>query len=317
MLINWSLLLIYKEEFSMMRSFRDVLQAAQQGRPSRIAVAVAEDEDVLLALAEAYRHGLAQAVLVGDRDKIKAAAGRAGIELSGFDIVHEPDAKAAARQAVALVSSGQAQLVMKGLISTADILRAVLDKEIGLRTGRVLSHVAVMEIDGYDRLMLLTDAAMNIAPDVNQKAQIVQNAVIVAKALGIKQPKVAPLAAVEVVNPDMPATLDAAILAKMADRDQLKGCLIDGPLALDNAVSLEAARHKGIASPVAGMADILLAPNIETGNALYKSVVYFAKAQIGGIIAGAKAPVILTSRADSPQAKLNSIALGVIVSQLG
>lgn len=301
----------------MMRSFRDVLQAAQQGRPSRIAVAVAEDEDVLLALADAYRHGLAQAALVGDRDKIKAAAVRAGIELGGFDIVHEPDAKAAARQAVALVSSGQAQLVMKGLISTADILRAVLDKEIGLRTGRVLSHVAVMEIDGYDRLMLLTDAAMNIAPDVSQKAQIVQNAVIVAKALGIKQPKVAPLAAVEVANPDMPATLDAAILAKMADRGQLKGCLIDGPLALDNAVSPEAARHKGITSPVAGMADILLAPNIETGNALYKSVVYFAKAQIGGIIAGAKAPVILTSRADSPQTKLNSIALGVIVSQLG
>ncbi|SDF70254.1 phosphate butyryltransferase [Sporolituus thermophilus] len=301
----------------MMRSFRDVLQAAQRGRPSRIAVAVAEDEDVLLALADAYRHGLAQAALVGDRDKIKAAAGRAGIELGGFDIVHEPDAKAAARQAVALVSSGQAQLVMKGLISTADILRAVLDKEIGLRTGRVLSHVAVMEIDGYDRLMLLTDAAMNIAPDVSQKAQIVQNAVIVAKALGIKQPKVAPLAAVEVANPDMPATLDAAILAKMADRGQLKGCLIDGPLALDNAVSPEAARHKGITSPVAGMADILLAPNIETGNALYKSVVYFAKAQIGGIIAGAKAPVILTSRADSPQTKLNSIALGVIVSQLG
>lgn len=298
----------------MIRNFKELIEKCKEIGPRTIAVAVAQDEEVLTAVDGAYKLGIAKAILVGDKEKIEGIAKACGIDVSKFEVIDEKDNVEAAKKAVQLVSSGKADMVMKGLIGTADILRAVLDKDFGLRTGRVLSHVAVFEYE--DRLMLLTDAAMNIAPDINQKAQIVQNAVIVAKALGIDTPKVAPLAAVELVNPDMPATIDAAMLSKMAERGQIKGAIIDGPLALDNAVSVEAAQHKGIKSPVAGYADILLVPDIEAGNVLYKSIVYFAKAKICGIIAGAKAPVILTSRADSHEAKLNSIALAVLVSYL-
>ncbi|MPM49891.1 Phosphate acetyltransferase [bioreactor metagenome] len=196
------------------------------------------------------------------------------------------------------------------------MLRAVLNKEVGLRAGKnILSHVAVAEIPGFDRLIIITDAAMNVAPDLSQKVQIVQNAVSVAHAIGLECPKVACLAAVEVVNSDMPACVDAAALSKMAERGQLKGCIIDGPLALDNAVSVEAAEHKGVKSPVAGRADILMVPELVSGNVLYKSITYFAKGNLTGIIVGAKAPVIVTSRADSAEAKLYSIALAVMAAQ--
>lgn len=202
---------------------------------------------------------------------------------------------------------------MKGKVGTADILRAVLDKEKGLRTGRLLSHVTAFEIQGWGRLLFMTDGAMNIAPDLGQKAQIAQNAVDVLRGLGFARPKVAALAAVELVNPDMPAALEGALLAKMADRGQIKDCIVDGPLALDNAISLHSAQVKGIDSPVAGQADILLVPDIEAGNVLYKAIVYFGKeARVSGVIAGAKAPVVLTSRSDSHQAKLDSIALSAV-----
>jgi phosphate butyryltransferase len=200
---------------------------------------------------------------------------------------------------------------MKGNVPTAVLLKAVLNKEFGLRTGHVLSHVAAFEIPDYNRLIFVTDAAMNIAPDLNQKVQIVKNAVNVARSLGIECPKVAPLAAVEVVNPDMQATLDAAVLTQMNARGQIQNCQIDGPLALDNAVSAFAAEHKGIVSEVAGQADILLVPTIEVGNVLYKSLIYFAKAKVGAVIAGAKAPIVLTSRADSAESKLYSLAVAV------
>lgn len=298
----------------MIQNFAELIKVAQDGPAAKMAVAVAEDEDVLLALDAAQQRGIVDAILVGHQEKIELVAKTAGINLAPYQIIHEENNLQAARRAVQLVSSGNAQLVMKGLIGTADILRAVLDKEVGLRTGRVLSHVAVVDVQGFDHLMLVTDAAMNIAPDLSQKVQIIQNAVLVARALGIDMPKVAPLAAVEVVNPDMPATVEAAQLSKMAERGQIKNCIIDGPLALDNAVSAEAAAHKGIKSPVAGLADILLVPDIEAGNILYKSLTYFARAQMGGMIAGAKAPVVLTSRADSPATKLNSIALGVVAA---
>jgi len=296
----------------MLTSFKDVFEALRGMPPRRVAVAVAQDESVLEAVQGARQQGLAEFVLVGDVKKIRSVADQIGVSLEGLEIVHEPDDRLAAAEAVAMVSRGQAEVVMKGLINTADLLRAVLDKERGLRTGRVLSHAAVFEIPGYDRLIIMTDGGMNIAPTVQQKAEIIQNSVALAKALAIKPVKVAALAAVEVVNPDMPATLDASALAKMADRGQIRDAIVDGPLALDNAISEEAARHKGIVSPVAGKADVLLVPDIEAGNILGKSLVYFAKARIAGIILGAAKPVIVTSRADSHEAKIASIALGVL-----
>ena len=204
---------------------------------------------------------------------------------------------------------------MKGNLSTSLILKAVLNKEHGLRTGNVLSHVAVFDVPHYDRPILVTDAAMNITPSLEEKVQIIQNAVNVAHSIGIEMPKVAPIAAVEVVNPLMPATVEAALLTQMNRRGQIKGCVIDGPLALDNAINIEAAKQKGIQSEVAGQADILLVPAIETGNVLYKSLIYFAKAKVGAILAGAKAPVVLTSRADSSESKLYSLALAISVAQ--
>lgn len=299
-----------------MKTFTDIVEAAKKVPACKIAVAVAEDDHVLDAIVAAKEQDIAEAVLVGNKSKIEAIAANMGVDLSPFEIVDEPDAKKAALKAVQLVSSGQAQAVMKGLVATADMLRAVLNKEVGLRSGKnILSHVAVAELPGFERLLIVTDAAMNVTPDLQQKVQIVQNAVTVAHALGLECPKVACLAAVEVVNTEMPACVDAAVLAKMAERGQIKECMIDGPLALDNAVNLEAATHKGIKSPVAGKADILLAPELVSGNVLYKSITYFAKGNIAGIVVGAKAPIILTSRADSAEAKLHSIALAVMAAQ--
>lgn len=299
----------------MTRSLAELLLKAREYGPLRLAVAAAEDEEVLLAVKEAREQGIAAPLLVGQEEKIRRLAAEIAFDLSDVPVFSEPQVAGCARRAVELVSSGQADLLMKGLMSTADILRAVLDKEVGLRTGRVLSHVMLYEVSGYDRLFFLTDGGMNPAPDLKQKADIVVNAVETAHALGIAQPKVAVLAAVEVVNPDMQATLDAAALAQMGARGQIKGCLIDGPLALDNAVSPEAAAHKGIISPVAGQADILLVPDIEAGNLLGKAMTYFGRAKSAGIVVGAKAPVVLVSRADPHETKLLSIALGVVAAK--
>lgn len=299
-----------------MKSFDEIIQAAKRVPACKIAVAAAQDEHVLDAVVAAKQQGIAEAVLVGDEEEIAVVAARMNIDISSFEVINEPDVGKAALMAVQLVSSGQAQAVMKGLVATADMLRAVLNKEVGLRAGKnILSHVAVAQIPGFDRLMIITDAAMNVTPDLPQKVQIVRNAVSIAHSIGIENPKVACLAAVEVVNSEMPACVDAAALAKMAERGQIKGCVIDGPLALDNAVSIEAAEHKGIKSAVAGRADILVVPELVSGNVLYKSITYFAKGNLAGIIVGAKAPVIVTSRADSAEAKLNSIALAVMAAQ--
>lgn len=298
----------------MITSFEELIQKAVDKESQRVAVAVAEDPEVLAAVKDAKALGIADFTLVGDKKKIVNISEEVGLDLGGIEVVDAVNPVEACRTAVQLVSSGQAQLVMKGLVGTAVILRAVLDKEIGLRTGNLLSHVAILEAVGYDRLILMTDGGMNIAPDLQQKAQIVQNAVEVACSLGFENPKVAPIAALELVNPDMPATVDAALLAKMAERGQIRNCIIDGPLALDNAISKEAAKHKGIVSAVAGDADILLVPYIEVGNVLYKSMVYFAGAQAAGVIAGARAPIVLTSRADSHQTKVNSIAAAVLMA---
>ena len=299
----------------MSKNFDDLLAKLKVAKTKKLAVAVAQDEPVLEAVKAAKDRGIADAILVGDREKIEAVATKIDMDLSSFEIVHEADVKKAALKAIELVSSGQADMVMKGLVDTATFLRSVLNKEVGLRTGKLMSHVSVFEIEGIDRLILLTDAAFNTYPDLKQKVQIINNSVMVAKACGIENPKVAPVCAVEVVNPDMPATIDAALLSKMSDRGQIKGCIVDGPLALDNALSEEASHHKGVPGPVAGKADVLLLHDIDVANVMYKSLTYTAKTKNGGILVGTSAPVILTSRADSFETKVNSIALAALVSE--
>ncbi|MEG0133580.1 MAG: phosphate butyryltransferase [Clostridium sp.] len=299
----------------MSRNFDDLLSKVKEIEPKKVAVAVAQDEPVLEAVKSAKEQGIADAILVGDKHEIKKLADKIGMDLSGYEIMHEKDVRKAALFAVQLVSSGKADMVMKGLVDTATFLRSVLNKEIGLRTGKLMSHVAVFEIEGIDRLIYLTDAAFNTYPDLKAKKQIIENSVAVAHACGLAIPKVAPVCAVEVVNPDMPATLDASLLSKMNDRGQIKGCVVDGPLALDNALSEEAAHHKGITGPVAGKADIIMLPNIETANVMYKCLTYTSNTQNGGLLVGTSAPVILTSRADSFQTKVNSIALAALVAE--
>ncbi|KRQ87403.1 Phosphate acetyltransferase [Caloramator mitchellensis] len=298
----------------MIKNFDELLEAVKGRKKMKLSVAAANDIEVLLAVENARSLGLIDAVLVGDAEDIKKIAGENNIDLNNYEIIDVKDLKESARVAVSLVSQGIADFLMKGLIGTADLLKAVLDKEIGLRTSNLLSHVMVYSVETYHKLILLTDGGMVTYPDITQKVQIVQNAVKVAKALNINPIHVAPLCAVEVVNPDMQATIDASILSKMNQRGQIKDCVIDGPLALDNAISKEAAAHKGIKSPVAGEADILLVPNIESGNMLGKSLTYFAKAKSAGIIVGAKCPIVLVSRADTHESKLYSIALGSLIA---
>lgn len=298
----------------MIKNFEEIIKTAKLKGPKTIAVAVAQDLEVLLSVKNAKDLGIANAILVGNEEEIRQIAQDNDIDINGFTILGEKDNVEACRIAVQLVSRGEAQVLMKGMVDTAIILKAVLDKKIGLRTDNVLSHVAVADIDGYDRLFYITDAAMNITPDLKTKKQIVENGVQVANALGNENPKVACICAVEKVNPKMQVTIDAADLVKINETGELKGCVVAGPLALDNAISLEAARHKGIINPVAGQADILLMPFIEAGNMLYKSIVFFARGKLAGIIVGAKAPIVLTSRADSDIAKLNSIAIGILMA---
>lgn len=290
-----------------------ISMASRDGRKT-VAVAAAEDSEVLEAVAKAVELELADFLLFGNKEEIEQMIASKHPDLAGskgIGIISAPNSNTAAEMAVKAVKNKEANVLMKGNIPTAVILKAVLNKEYGLRSGTILSHVAVFEVPGYDRFTIVTDAAMNISPDIEQKAQIIKNAVKVAQSIGIDIPKVAPLAAVEVVNPAMQATIDAASLTMMNKRGQIPGCIVDGPLALDNAVSQLAAEHKGIKSEVAGQADILLVPAIEVGNVLYKSLMYFANAKVGAVIAGAKAPIVLTSRADTAESKLYSLALAL------
>lgn len=298
----------------MIKSFNEIFKVAKQKKQMKLSVAVAEDKNVLKAIWDAKEYGIADACLVGDREKIFDLATQIGIHLSQFEIYHETDKVKAARKAVSLVSCGYAQIVMKGLVDTSIILKAVLDKEIGLRGESILSHVSIFEIEGYDRLLYLTDAAMNIAPSLEEKVKIIQNGIQIARALNNPNPKVAAICAVEKVNPKMEATIHAEKLVQMNERGELKDCILGGPLALDNAISQEAGRIKKINHPVAGKADILLVPYIEVGNVLYKALFYFANAKHAGIIVGAKSPIVLTSRSDNHEAKLRSIALGVVTA---
>ncbi|MHC2994795.1 MAG: phosphate butyryltransferase [Candidatus Atribacteria bacterium] len=300
----------------MLKTFKEVLEKAKEHGPKKMSVASAQAEDVLRAVEAARKEGLTESILVGDKKEIVQIAEKMGINLANYEIIDKPDKTETAKFAVELVRNKKASILMKGMMGTARILKAILDKDVGLRTNRMLSHAYVLEVKGYDRIITITDGAMNISPDLNQKAQIIQNAIYFCHSLGIEKPKVAVLAALELVNPDMPATIDAACLTKMSERGQIVGGIVDGPLAFDNAISKEAALHKGIESPVSGEVDILLAPDIEAANIFAKGLVYLAKAQPAGVLLGAKAPVVLVSRSDSAESKLYSIALGVLMSEM-
>lgn len=298
----------------MIRNFEDILERAKKGEMKKIAVAAAQDEVVLETLKDAVNEGIAEPILIGNREKIIEISNKIGFDISNFKVIHEIDDVFAAAKAVKAVFSGEAQMLMKGLLQTSTILKAVLNKEKGLRTGKLISHVSVFEIDDFDRLIFITDAAFNMYPDLKAKIDILNNAVEAAHKIGIDKPKAAVVCAVETVNPDMPATIDASILSKMNERGQIKGCIVDGPLSVDIALSKEAAQHKGVKSTCAGCADILLMPNIEAGNIMYKTLTYAARTKNGGILIGASAPVVLTSRSDSRSSKLYSIALASLCS---
>ena len=296
-----------------MKNFEQLLNLIKDKPVRTVAVAAADDESVIEAVRMAQQNDIAKAILVGRKEGILAKAAKFNLTLSEQDVIDEADDIKAAAEAVKLVSAGKADILMKGYIHTDDFLRAVLNRETGLRTGVVMSHVFIIEVPEFDRLLFITDGAMNIAPDLQQKAEIILNAVHLANLFGVMRPKVAVLAAVELVNPNMPVTLDAAVLAKMSEREQFRPeVIIDGPFALDNAISEIAAKHKKIDGPVAGAADILMVPDIEAGNMLAKSLVYFGHYRLAGILMGASAPVVLTSRADSAESKMLSMAAAVM-----
>ncbi|SUY47252.1 phosphate butyryltransferase [Clostridium putrefaciens] len=297
----------------MVKELEQLIDMAKNKPVKTISVAVADDSEILKAVAKAVNLGIVNATLVGNKQRIESILKDENILLKGAKIINEENSKNAAKIAVEEVSLGKADFIMKGMINTADLLKAVLDKKADLRGKGILSHVMVYETPTYHKLLFLTDGGMIPYPDVNDKVAIINNAVFVASSLGIQTPKVAAICAVETVNPSMQSTLDASMLSQMNKRGQIKGCLVDGPLGLDNSISKEAANHKGIKSEVAGDADILLVPNIESGNFLGKSLTYFGNAKSAGIIVGAKCPIVLVSRADSAMSKLYSIALGALM----
>ncbi|MBQ8913331.1 MAG: phosphate butyryltransferase [Lachnospiraceae bacterium] len=300
----------------MNKGFDALLAKISECSMKKVSVANAQDDAVLEAVRAAKDKNIADAILVGDEDKIKEIAASKNIDVSDFEIVDVKDMIEAARTAVKLVHDGKADMYMKGLIDTKDFLRSVLDKEVGLRTGNPLSHVAVFEVEGYDRLLFLSDVAFIPYPTLEDKVGIIKNTVEVAQACGIECPKVAPVAAVEVVNPKMPVTVEAAELTKMNEEGKIEGCIVDGPLSLDLAIDPEAARHKGATGrKIVGDADVILFPDIHAGNLVYKCLVHTANVKNGCILTGTKAPVILTSRSDEFETKVNSIALAAIVAE--
>ncbi len=293
-----------------------LLDESRKGRPMTLALACPYGDDAIGAITGAKREGIIRAILIGDEERIRTVAEQDGYDLSGIDIIDEKSDEKAVEKSVRMVSSGEADLLMKGLVKTSSLLKAVLDKEWGLRTGSLLSHLFLFEIPNLERRVIgISDGGMNTYPDLSAKAKIIENAVACYHKIGIPQPKIAALAAVEAVNPEMQATLDAAALAKMNERGQIRGCIVDGPLALDNAISEESARIKGINSPAAGNADMLLVPDIESGNFIGKVLLYMTGGKGAGVILGARKPIVLTSRFDSMQTKLLSIALGAVVAR--
>ena len=290
-------------------AFAQLIKGCQGCDPVTCAIAHPCDRDSLMGAIEAAKRGLITPVLVGPEDKIRAAAEEAQIDLSTYRIVSTEHSHASAAKAVALASSGEVESLMKGSLHTDEIMGAIVPTAAGLRTSRRISHAFVMDVATYPKMFMITDAAVNIFPELDVKRDIAQNAIDLAHALGIELPKVGILSAVEVVNPKIPSTLDAAALCKMADRGQITGGILDGPLAFDNAISAQAAKTKGIISQVSGDVDILLAPDIEAANMLFKQLVYLSGAEGAGIVLGTKIPIVLTSRADSVRTRLASVAV--------
>jgi phosphate acetyltransferase len=294
--------------------YERVLERCRGLDPIPTAVAWPCEASALAAAMDAAREGLIAPILVGPAGKIREIAKAAGIDLAGAQVVDVEESRVAAAKAVALVREGKAELLMKGSLHTDELLGAVVARETGLRTGRRLSHVFLMDVPTYHKVLIVTDGAINIAPTLDEKADICQNAIDLARTFGVERPKVAILAAVETVTSKMPATIDAAALCKMAERGQITGGLLDGPLAFDNAISAEAAKVKKITSLVAGDPDILLAPDLEAGNMVAKQLSFLANADSAGLVLGARVPIILTSRADSVRSKVASCAVAVLAA---
>jgi len=299
----------------VLKNMNDLKRLVDGGPRKKLVLAAANDQHSLGAVIRAWKDNIIDPILVGDEAEIHSICSLNNYDITGLRIIDEHETEKSVETAVKMVSGKQADILMKGKIGSATLLRCVLNKEWGLRTGNLLSHFALFEVDTYQKVIAVTDVAMNIAPTLHDKIAIVNNSVACLNRLGYKMPKVAVLGAVEMVNENMQATLDAALLSKMNQRDQIKNCIIDGPLAFDNAVSLESAQLKGIKSEVAGDTDLLLMPDIEVGNVLYKSLVFFAKAKVASIILGAMVPIVLTSRSDSEQAKFDSILLAADASR--
>lgn len=299
----------------MLKNFNELLKRLDTQKKKKIVVAMAQDSEVLLSLEKARSSGLAEAVLIGSKVLLEKIAEENELDLTNYEIINNEDEKSCIAEAVQMVRQGEAQVLMKGLCSTKLFLKGILDKESGLRSSPVLSHLAIFESPNYHKLLLMSDAAMNIAPDLDEKIAIINNAVDAAISLGYVMPKVALLSAVEKVNAiGIPSSADAAIISKMAERGQINNAIIDGPLAVDNALSEHANAVKNLVSPVGGDADICIVPNIESGNIFYKLLTILGNAQVAGIVLGAKAPIVLTSRADSDQSKFLSIAVALTIS---
>ena len=293
----------------VLKNLSDLKNIAVNGPKRKLILAAAQDKDCLAAVIKAWQDGVIEPVLVSDESNIREICDANHFNIDGISVVNEPDIETAVQTSVRLVHNKEGDILMKGKAGTSTILKSVLDKQWGLRSGRLLSHIALFEVEAYSKVFAVTDVAMNIAPKLKEKIAILNNSVSCLNALGYKCPKVAILGAVEMVNENMEATLDAALLSKMNQREQIKNCIIDGPLAFDNAVSYESAIQKGIKSEVAGDTDLLLMPDIEVGNVLYKSLVFFAKAKVASMILGAIVPIVLTSRSDSEQSKYFSVLL--------
>ncbi len=294
----------------MIHKLSELIESAKNKPRKRVAVAAAEDKPVLKSIMTCMKEGIITPILIGNKAEIVKIAKAIHFDLTDVQIVDNDNGAAVSAQiAVSMVKSGEADILMKGFVSTGVLLKAVLDKENGLRKSKILSHVAFFESPNYHKLLCVTDAAMNMDPDFDTKVHILNNAVEACYKIGITTPKVAVVAALETVNPKMEATVHAAMMKTMSDRNQFRGCIVDGPLALDNAVNKEAANHKGIESQVAGDCDVILVPNLEAGNMFYKSLAFLGGASLAAVIMGASVPIVLTSRSDSESSKMLSIAL--------
>jgi len=297
----------------VLKKLVELIEMSKSKETKRLIVAAAEDEPVLEAVVNAKKEGIIIPTLIGDKEQIEAIAKKLNLDINGIEIIDEKNPVTSSQKAVALIKAGKGDILMKGLVATADLLKAVLNKENGLKKGALLSHLALFESNYYHKLLGVTDAAMNVAPTFEEKVEIINNSIGVFHKIGIQTPKVAVISAVEVVNPKMECTIHASMLTMMNKRGQIKGCLIDGPLGLDNAVSAEAAKHKKIVSEVAGDCDMILCPDIEAANVLYKTMNFLGGAVVAAVILGASVPVVLTSRADSDESKLFSIALSTLL----